>query len=122
MTRILVCGSRDFDDRIMFQNAMEDLFLAYSNIELVSGHARGADRMAEDFANENDIAIRVFPAQWNIHGNRAGMIRNGQMFNYVKKADTPVVAAFWDGKSRGTADMIRRAEKDKTFKLHVFRY
>ena len=45
---------------------------------------------------------KVFPAQWERYGKRAGPIRNAAMAKY---ADYGV--ALWDGESRGTAHMIR---------------
>ena len=50
--------------------------------------------------------VHVIPADWKKHGRAAGPIRNQQMLD-EGKAD--VVVALWDGKSRGTLDMIQRA-------------
>ena len=46
-----------------------------------------------------------FPADWNRFGRTAGPKRNKQMANYAN-----TLVAFWDGKSRGTKNMIDLAK------------
>ncbi|KAB0575639.1 uncharacterized protein DUF2493 [Fusobacterium naviforme] len=92
----------------------------YENIRLVSGHARGADTFAEQYAAEKGIQIPVFPAEWKKYGRAAGPIRNRAMLEYAKE-ETPVVAAFWDGESRGTGNMQKQA-KAAGAECHIFSY
>lgn len=92
----------------------------YENIRLVSGHARGADTFAEQYAAEKGIQIQVFPAEWKKYGRAAGPIRNRAMLEYAKE-ETPVVAAFWDGESRGTGNMQKQA-KAAGAECHIFSY
>jgi hypothetical protein len=47
------------------------------------------------------------PAKWRQFGVRAGFVRNQEMLNEKPEA----VLAFWDGESRGTKDMIERADR-----------
>jgi hypothetical protein len=69
---------------------------------LVSGGARGVDTHAVEYgAKAWGLKSIVFPADWNKHGKRAGIVRNGQI---VQAAD--FIVAFWDGKSRGTKSTI----------------
>jgi hypothetical protein len=68
---------------------------------IVSGGASGIDKMAEKYARENDIPIRVINADWDSIGKRAGYVRNQQV---IKSADA--VLAIWDGSSKGTAHAI----------------
>lgn len=65
--------------------------------EIVSGGAQGVDRMAEAYAEKHGIPTKIFPADWKRHGRKAGFLRNREI---VKHAD--IVAAVWDGKSKGT--------------------
>lgn len=74
--------------------------------EIVSGGARGADSLAERYAQENDIQLTVFPAEWDKYGKSAGYRRNHQIIDYAD-----VVLAFWDGQSKGTKHAIELAEK-----------
>lgn len=59
--------------------------------------------MAVRYATETDIPFKVFPADWKKYGRSAGPRRNRQMAEY---ADAAIV--FWDGKSRGTQNMIQQ--------------
>ena len=115
---MIICGGRDFDDYELFQNCMDRLLTYYEEIRLVSGHASGADRFAERYAAERGIEIEVFPAEWKKYGRAAGPIRNREMLDYAKEA-IPEIAAFWDGKSKGTKDMLKRAQ-DAGVKIHIF--
>jgi hypothetical protein len=73
---------------------------------VLSGTARGADTLGENWARRRDVPVERHPADWETHGKRAGFIRNALM---VKKAD--MLVAFWDGKSKGTEHVIGIAKK-----------
>lgn len=72
----------------------------------LSGGCRGADMLGERYAKENDYEIIRYNAEWDKYGAAAGPKRNLAM-----AADCDYVICFWDGKSRGTASMIKQAEK-----------
>lgn len=108
-TRIIVCGGVDFDDYGLLKTKLDELLPKFENVRLISGHARGADSLGERYAAENGIPVQVFPAEWTKYGKAAGPIRNKAMLNYAKE-ETTVVVAFWNGKSRGTADMLKQAK------------
>lgn len=69
--------------------------------EVVSGAARGVDAAGEWWAKYMAIPCTRFPAVWKAHGKAAGPIRNNQMALYAD-----ALIAIWDGKSRGTLNMI----------------
>lgn len=71
--------------------------------EVVSGGASGVDSTGELWAGANGVPVRRFPADWIRYGLGAGPIRNREMADYAD-----ALIAVWDGKSRGTADMIRQ--------------
>ena len=119
-TRLIICGGRDFRDYDLFRSRLDRLTAYYENIRIISGHARGVDTFAERYAAEKGIPISIFPAEWAKYGKAAGPIRNRAMLDFAKE-ETPVVAAFWDGKSRGTANMIKLA-KTAGAECHVFLY
>jgi hypothetical protein len=77
---------------------------------VISGGARGADTMAEMVAKELGLSFRCYRAEWGTYGLKAGPMRNQRMLDEGKP---DVVMAFHQdiGKSRGTADMIRRAKR-----------
>lgn len=98
----------------------QDVFLAceqsnYEITEVVSGTARGVDQLGEEWARLNQVPVKKFPADWNKNGKAAGPIRNRQMAEYVE-----ALIALWDGKSRGTKNMIDEATK-KGLKVYVYR-
>ena len=106
-----------FNDYALLARKM-DLFtrnLLPATIEIVSSGARGADALGEQWAADHGLPVKRFPAQWERHGRRAGPLRNGQMAEYATH-----LVAFWDGKSRGTKNMIEEAKK-RGLKIRVVR-
>lgn len=83
---------------------------------IVSGHATGADALGERYAQERGLQVELHPADWDAYGRAAGPKRNEQM---AEVADALI--AFWDGQSRGTANMINVARK-KGLKAFVVNY
>jgi hypothetical protein len=73
---------------------------------VLSGAARGVDRMGERWARENGPPVDKYPADWNKYGRSAGYKRNNEM---AKNADA--LLALWDFKSKGTRHMINLAKK-----------
>ena len=59
------------------------------------------------YAKEKGYEIIYFPADWEKHGKAAGAIRNEEM----AKADANALALFWDGKSKGSLNMLNIAKK-----------
>lgn len=75
--------------------------------EVVSGRAKGVDRIGEQIANDyNILPIKEFPADWDRYSLAAGKLRNAQMAEYAD-----ALIAIWDGYSKGTRDMIDRAKR-----------
>lgn len=97
--KLIIAGSRNFQDYEKLKAGVENL--TFPITEVISGNARGADQMGEWWAQQKEIQVRVFPANWSQHGKAAGYIRNKEMAN---QADALI--AFWDGKSKGTKHMI----------------
>lgn len=102
--RVLVCGSRDFNDK----DLMEDVLKRFNISCIIEGEARGADRLARDYAERQGIPVLSFPAQWDLHGKAAGPIRNTEMLRVGKPE---MVVAFRGPNSRGTQNMINQSRK-----------
>ena len=64
--------------------------------------------IADTVAKRLRFEVRSYSVNWTIHGRAAGPIRNQQMLG---NENPELLIAFWDMKSKGTADMIARAEK-----------
>jgi hypothetical protein len=104
---VAIVGSRSFDNYSRMRHTL--FFLFEGNIdEIVSGGAQGADKLAEQYADEYDIPIRIFAPDWESFGKSAGYIRNKII---VEHADH--VVAYWDGKSKGTQHTIEIAQKER---------
>ena len=107
--KLIVAGGRDFNDYHSLSKAISDLAeveLADRAVSIVSGMARGADRMAYDFAKLNNVVVHEFPADWDRYGKAAGYRRNAEMAAFADG-----LLAFWDGSSRGTKNMIETMMK-----------
>jgi len=124
MFRVIIAGTRSFNDRALLYQRCDEILTPYANvgIEIVSGCNKGtkgkdgtwllgADALGQQYAIERGYAIEPFPAMWAIHGLAAGPIRNREMGHYAYESpDGGGLIAFWDGVSRGTADMIKYAD------------
>ncbi len=109
MMRIVIAGSREFDDYELLKGTLNHILDEQTaSVELVAGHAKGADLLAEKYARENGLPIHIIKPDWKAYGRAAGPIRNRQMLDYAKE-ESPLVVAFWDGKSKGTRNTIETA-------------
>ena len=116
--KVIVAGCRDFAGYELLKEKC-DFYLQNKEKEdiiIVSGHASGADALGERYAQERGFQLETYPADWQAHGRAAGPIRNAEM---AEVADALI--AFWDGQSRGTANMISLA-KSKGLSVAVVRY
>ena len=111
MLYILVAGSRGFDDYETMRCVMNRIICSEKEITIVSGGARGADRLAEKYAKENGFNLKVFPAQWNKYGKSAGYRRNEEMQKFIANQTRRRIICFWDGQSKGTAHNFSVAKK-----------
>lgn len=110
--RLLVCGSRDFDASWWIHEILDDLHEEYKVTILIHGDAKGADTIANGWAEFRDIDILKYRADWKTHGRAAGPVRNRKMLN-IGKPD--LVVAFTNKsltESHGTRDMVLLAEHD----------
>ena len=112
--KLIIAGGRDFKDYEYLKDKVNHLTSRIKITEIVNGcqvseeqgDKFGADYLAQRYAIENNIPIAPFPADWDKYGKPAGPIRNTEMAKY---ADICIV--FWDGRSRGSSDMIDKAKK-----------
>lgn len=117
--KLIVAGGRDFNDASLLAFSINDLangIYADKAISIVTGMAKGADSLGYYFAIKNNVVAYKFPADWTKYGKSAGMIRNKQMGDFADG-----LLAFWDGKSRGTKQMIEYM--DSLHKpVHIVKY
>lgn len=105
--RALICGGRDFHDRIYFRHALNNFQAIRGKITcVIEGGANGADALAKQWAIDHEIPLIEMPANWRQFGVGAGPIRNGWMLEHGK----PDIVIAFPGKN-GTKNMIDQARK-----------
>jgi hypothetical protein len=114
MLRILICGDRNWTDLKSIKVALLSLQVYWGDkLVVIEGEAKGADTLGKQAARDLNIPeedILKFPADWEKYGKAAGPIRNQQMLDEGKP---DIVLAFHPdiGSSKGTLDMVKRANK-----------
>lgn len=102
--KTIIAGGRDIHNYQLVLDAIEE---SQFNISIVmSGGAKGVDALGEQYAEEMNLTLHIFKADWERHGRAAGPLRNKLM---AENADALI--AIWDGKSKGTKNMIETARK-----------
>lgn len=104
--KLAIVGSRDFTDYKILDDFIRSKFDLSEIDTVVSGGAKGADALAERFAEEHNFKIDVKKAEWGKYGRAAGPIRNALI---VEEADA--VVAFPTVDSRGTKNSMEIARK-----------
>lgn len=110
MYRICIAGSREFDDYALMEKVVCDFAkeqeLENEDVTIVSGTARGADKLGERIANDYGLGLEEYPADWDKYGKSAGYRRNEEMAEV-----SDAVLIFWDESSPGTKHMIDSCRK-----------
>ena len=102
--KTIIAGGRDIHDYEVVLDAIKESQFPISVV--VSGGAKGVDALGERYAEEMNLPLHIYAADWEQHGRAAGPIRNRKMAENAE-----ALIAIWDGKSRGTKNMIETAEK-----------
>ncbi len=116
--KLLIVGSRSFTDFSLLCAQASDIvapFLDTHEVIVVSGGAKGADTLGEQFADTYGYNKEIYLAKWNdrtspTYNSRkgydpvAGYARNEVMRQELVKGDAYACLALWDGKSRGTQE------------------
>jgi len=115
--RVIIAGSRDIGEGDQCGAVVQRLGSIFDaclpgaeRVEIISGGCRGVDRCGEILAERRGFALRIFPADWDTHGKKAGPIRNQQMIDYaaeVQRGSAVIVIRYLD--SKGSADLLWRA-------------
>lgn len=109
--KTIIAGSRTFFDTPALLEAIR--LSGFTITEVVSGTCKGVDKLGEAWAKANGIPIKEFKPDWDRHGLAAGPIRNREMAKYAD-----ALIALWDGKSKGTKNMIEEA-RERGLKVYV---
>lgn len=110
--KLIIAGSRDITNPEVLAEAFEKLSESMEwaePTEIVSGTARGVDRLGEAWATERSIPIARFPPGYKKYGRyRAPKKRNQEMVDYAH-----ALLLVWNGATPGSHDILNRAKKRK---------
>lgn len=102
--KLIIAGSRGINDYKVVRGCFLTFIHRELVTEIVSGGARGVDKLGEQIADEFDLIKTIIPADWNNskgYDRLAGYKRNEDMAKYANG-----LLAIWDFESRGTKHMI----------------
>jgi predicted Rossmann fold nucleotide-binding protein DprA/Smf involved in DNA uptake len=112
--RVIIAGSREFTDYPLLKEKCDNILKKKledkdTKVIIVSGHARGADTLGEEYAREKGLECETYPANWDKYGKSAGFKRNTLMASLSNG-----LIAFLKPKveSKGTMMMIRIAREN----------
>lgn len=118
--RVLICGSRTWVDRVIVNAVLDGLHAEVTSwngtLFIIEGGAKGADRIAQDWAKGTGVDLWTCPAEWDTYGKRAGYLRNTRM---LVEGKPDLIVAF--GHGRGTDMMVELAKKAKVPTYRVVR-
>lgn len=126
--KVIIAGGRDFDNYELLKQFCDEKLKDYDDIEIVSGTAKGADKLGELYAKEKGYPIKPFPAKWKeVEGYFPISIGENQYGKYNKLAgfnrnndmadEADILVALPGG--NGTAHMIKTA-KEKGLKVYKY--
>ena len=76
--KVIIAGGRDFSDYELLKSKCDYYLSNLDNpkVIIISGAARGADSLGEQYARERGYDIDSHPADWDKYGKSAGYRRN----------------------------------------------
>lgn len=108
--RIAIVGSRSVS---MDAYDIASRYIPRGVSEIISGGAEGADQIAEAYAANNHLPMRIYRPDYETYHKSAPLQRNLQIVQY-----SDYVLVLWDGTSRGAANVIRLCFQEFT-PVHV---
>jgi len=123
MSTVIISGSRSITDYELLVRAVKNS--GFDITEIVEGECpNGVDQLAKQYAINNLIPIKPFPADWSnikrpgaiirtnkfgkLYDAAAGHVRNEVMARYAKEHSGKCIV-LWDGISKGAMSMQKFA-------------
>jgi hypothetical protein len=111
--KIGIVGSRTWTNAKLMARTIESYVsvhgLKWKDIILISGGAKGADKLAEEFAEGKNIAIEVYLPDYKIYNKNKWEAPHKR--NTTIAHESEFLFCFWDGKSRGCMDTVEKIKK-----------
>ena len=111
--KTIIAGSRTIENYKLVEDAVNKC--GWKPTIVVSGCARGVDKLGEEWASNHGKVIEKYPADWDKYGKRAGFLRNERMADNAE-----ALILIWDGESKGSQMMLSIAKK-KGLKIYEFK-
>ena len=103
--KCVIAGSRSIKSYDLVYQAFTNCDWSSKITEIVSGTAKGVDRLGEELASNLGLEVAKFPANWSL-GRGAGHIRNGDMAKY-----TDIAIVLIENDSNGSKNMVKQMKK-----------
>lgn len=107
--KVIVTGSRYWRRPFFIHKELDKIHKQTPITLLVHGCALGADTIADQWAANNRVPVLPYPAEWSVHGNAAGPIRNSKMLEENTDADLVIGFPIKTMKNVGTQDCLKKA-------------
>ena len=118
---LTVTGSRSYENKADFAKMIAQIEQETGKkvVMIQQGGARGADRIAAQYAFDNGISSRQFNANWGPDGMKAGVQRNSTMIKSLMENkyanNEKITLAVFDGKVQGVVVHARKNNGESTF-------
>lgn len=103
--KVIIAGSRGIKSYDTIEAGMATCPFRDQISRVLCGMCEGPDLLGREWAKIHHIPCDEFKPDWTL-GNYMGMVRN-----HVMGDEADCLAAFWDGESKGTLDMINYMKK-----------
>lgn len=105
---VVISGDREWQDEERIKKIFEKL---EGDITIIHGGCRGLDLLGAKVGKNMGFKIIEVPAEWNLYGKGAGVIRNEKML----RMNPDLVIYFHDNltESKGTKNLVNTAKKMK---------
>lgn len=84
--KCIIAGGRDYIPTPNEKEFVIEILQHYHVTEIVSGNSGASDLFGERLAEELELKLKLFPAEWKKYGPKAGPLRNRQMAAYTDYA------------------------------------
>lgn len=98
--RVIVAGSRDFDDYGYLCDRLDALLGKKERVLVLCGRDDLYDKMVAQYCYDREYGAQFYPLDWT-----------GDEHHKIMAENADALVDFWDGKSRGTKHMIDIANR-----------